>query len=323
MRLNMMLAAAVALAASMTIPTMASAATTDGALWVSSTTGNATMAEDCGTGGGPRSITDDHFCMIDDYGSVELGVKFTSSRPVLITGVRVYRVDPGAVTGSLWSADGQWITGGTFAAQTGPGWQDLHFDSPIPIEPDTTYVASYSAPNGDYAFEWNYFTGRSRTVGPITALESVDADANGVFCYAYQDCASFPTYTYYDTNYWVSPLWSTYDFTGFFSPVSTDMLNTAKAGRAIPVKFSLGGDEGLGILKDGYPRATRIVCEGSTETVEIEDTTTAGASALTYDADADEYTYVWKTSKSWANGCYRFELGLDDGSTHSFDVQFK
>ena len=40
-----------------------------------------------------------------------------------------------------------------------------------------------------------------------------------------------------------------------------DKLNTAKAGSAIPVKFSLGGDKGLAILTDGYPKATKIACD--------------------------------------------------------------
>ena len=113
-----------------------------------------------------------------------------------------------------------------------------------------------------------------------------------------------------------------YDFTGFFQPVDMDKLNTAKAGSAIPIKFSLDGDPGLGILRDGYPKVTRIGCTTSTATDEIESTLTAGSSGLTYDAATDNYTYAWKTSKSWAGGCYRFELGLDDGSSHTFNVAF-
>ena len=48
-----------------------------------------------------------------------------------------------------------------------------------------------------------------------------------------------------------------------------------------------------------------------------------GWSSLSYDASADQYVYTWKTSKSWAGKCYRFELGLDDDTSHTFDVQFK
>ena len=55
----------------------------------------------------------------------------------------------------------------------------------------------------------------------------------------------------------------------------------------------------------------------------VEETVTAGGSSLSYDAGADQYVYTWKTSKSWAGKCYRFELGLDDDTSHTFDVQFK
>ena len=146
------------------------------------------------------------FCSIDDSGSVELGVKFTSSQAVSIVGVRVYRVDAGDVTASLWTADGTRLAGPTGLGGTAThGWQDVMFGAPVPITPGQTYIASYFAPNADYAFQWNFFTSSPWTVGPITALQSVAGDGNGVYCYAGATC--FPTDTYRDTNYWVTPLW--------------------------------------------------------------------------------------------------------------------
>lgn len=35
-----------------------------------------------------------------------------------------------------------------------------------------------------------------------------------------------------------------------------------------------------------------------------------------------QYTYVWKTDKSWAGRCGRLELGLTDGSDHHALFQF-
>ena len=322
MRLKVMVAALAVVAASVTFPTVASGTTTnDGALWGSSFTGSATTAEDCGFEGGVRSVNVDHFCVIDDFGAVELGVRFTSAKPLLITGVRVYRVDAGTVKGSLWSADGVLLATGTFDAQAGHGWQDLRFSAPVQIQAQQTYVASYSAPTADYAFQWNYFTSQSWTNGPITAMQATESQGNGVFCYVGQDCDPFPSNTFKDTNYWVSPLWSTFDFTDFFQPVDMDKLNIAKAGSAIPVKFSLGGDKGLAILKSGFPKATKIACDTSEPTDEIETTVNAGSSSLTYDALAGQYVYVWKTAKATATSCYRFDLGLVDGSAHSFEVK--
>jgi hypothetical protein len=114
-----------------------------------------------------------------------------------------------------------------------------------------------------------------------------------------------------------------YRFDGFFQPVDTAVWNTAKPGRAIPVKFSLDGDQGLDIFRAGYPMSRRITCPtGATPTDQVEQTLSAGGSSLTYDAEADQYVYVWKTSKAWAGQCFRFVLGLDDGTSHTFDIQF-
>ena len=35
-----------------------------------------------------------------------------------------------------------------------------------------------------------------------------------------------------------------------------------------------------------------------------------------------QYIYAWKTDKTWAGKCFTFQLGLNDGSTHYFSVQF-
>ncbi len=112
-----------------------------------------------------------------------------------------------------------------------------------------------------------------------------------------------------------------YDFKGFFSPVDNpDTLNKAKAGSAIPVKFTLGGDMGLDVFyKEGdstYPRSADTTC-GSTETVDvIEETVTANSSGLSFDETTGQYTYVWKTSKNWANTCRQLVVKLKDGRTY-------
>lgn len=50
-----------------------------------------------------------------------------------------------------------------------------------------------------------------------------------------------------------------YDFDGFFAPVNNPpTLNTVDTGRGIPVKFSLGGDQGLDVFADGYPKSQSI-----------------------------------------------------------------
>jgi Domain of unknown function (DUF4082) len=217
------------------------------------------------------------------------------------------------VTGTLWEANGTLLGTGQFSPYAGPGWQDLIFTQPVQITPGTTYIGSYLATNADYAYQHNFFTSSPWTVGPITAKQSILGDLNGVYSYDYETYFPFPTNSYLDSNYWVTPLWPSYSYTGFSQPVDNDVLNKSKAGSAIPVKFSLGGDEGLGILNAGYPKVTQITCDASEEVDAIEETVTASVSGLTYDPYTDQYVYVWKTNKAWGGKCYRFDLGLKTG----------
>jgi hypothetical protein len=267
---------------------------------------------------------DGHFCYTanDGGGAVELGVKFSSTKSVDIVGVRVYRTDPGSVAGSLWSGDGTRLRSAAFTPYAeAHGWQDTLF-APVSIEPGKTYIASYHAPDAAYAFQYSYFANSAYSAGPMVASQSVQGDGNGVFCYDAASC-SFPTETYQDSNYWVTPLWA-YRFTGFAQPIDNGgVWNTAKAGSAIPVKFSLGGAQGMDVINAGSPTATATACPGASAALDaVEETVTASQSGLTYDADAGQYIYVWKTNKAWAGKCYSFDLGLNDGSSRTFNVEF-
>jgi hypothetical protein len=106
-----------------------------------------------------------------------------------------------------------------------------------------------------------------------------------------------------------------YSFAGFFPPVSNlPAVNVVKAGQAVPVKFSLGGDRGLDIFAAGYPVSQVVTCTGGPVAGGIVATVTAGASALQYDGTNEQYTYVWKTDRAWANTCRLLILGFNDGS---------
>ncbi len=107
------------------------------------------------------------------------------------------------------------------------------------------------------------------------------------------------------------------NWAGFFPPVENPpAFNIAKAGSAIPVKFSLGGDQGLDIFAPGYPTSGEIPCDLSSPAVSVDETVAAGGSSLTYDPVADEYIYVWKTDRAWAGTCRTLVLNLADGTSH-------
>lgn len=115
-----------------------------------------------------------------------------------------------------------------------------------------------------------------------------------------------------------------YDFRGFFSPVNNlPTLNSVNAGRAIPVKFSLSGDQGLNIFTGGYPKSQRIDCSTSVPVDVVEETVTVGSSGLTYDASTGRYNYVWKTDKAWSGTCRQLVVKLKDGASHQANFQFK
>jgi hypothetical protein len=114
-----------------------------------------------------------------------------------------------------------------------------------------------------------------------------------------------------------------YDFQGFFSPVDNEpTYNQAKAGSAIPVKFSLSGDQGLDIFEADYPKSQETKCNSMAQLDGIEETATAGSSSLSYDATTDQYTYVWKTEKAWSDSCRQLVILLDDGTFHRANFQF-
>ena len=107
-----------------------------------------------------------------------------------------------------------------------------------------------------------------------------------------------------------------YPFTGFLAPIANDALNVLRAGQGVPVKFSLGGDRGLGILAT-TPTSRPVPCDGTLPSDPVEQTDTAGASGLSYDAATGTYTYTWKSEKAWANTCRQLTVTLIDGTSHS------
>lgn len=109
-----------------------------------------------------------------------------------------------------------------------------------------------------------------------------------------------------------------YPFAGFFPPVENPpVFNVMKAGRAVPVKFSLGGFVGFNILATGYPRAFAITCDSGASLLEqVEETLSAGESGLVFDELHQQYVYVWKTASAWDGTCRELIVRLVDGTEH-------
>ena len=135
-----------------------------------------------------------------DTASVEVGVKFTSDIAGKIYGIRFYKGagNTGTHTGRLWSGTGTKLGTVTFSNETASGWQEALFATPISINANTTYVASYLAPNGRYAGDSGYFSAPVNS-GTLHA----PASGNGVYRYTTNTAGAFPSSTWQSSNYWV------------------------------------------------------------------------------------------------------------------------
>jgi len=114
-----------------------------------------------------------------------------------------------------------------------------------------------------------------------------------------------------------------YHFTGFFQPVDAlPTYNSLKAGSAVPVKFSLGGNQGLSVFATGSPASGVISCTNAGSVDAVEQTVSASASGLTYDAGTGQYIYAWKTNKAWAGTCRQLVLKFRDGTQKAANFKF-
>jgi methionine-rich copper-binding protein CopC len=142
-----------------------------------------------------------------DSSAIEVGVKFRASQAGAITGIRFYKGsgNTGTHVGSLWSASGTKLGSATFTGESGSGWQQVNFATPVTVAAGTTYVASYYAPNGHYSTSDGYLT-TPTTNGPLTALQDGSDGPNGVYKYGE---TGFPTVGYAASNYWVDVVYDT------------------------------------------------------------------------------------------------------------------
>ncbi len=151
----------------------------------------------------------------------ELGVKFTAERFGTISGLRFYKAaaNTGNHVASLWTESGQLLAQATAQGESASGWQTVTFGSPVEVQPNTTYVASYHAPNGRFSASRDYFQ-RGANPGPaggaildsppLHALRNTTASStattNGV--YSYSATPTFPTSSFGAANYWVDPMYT-------------------------------------------------------------------------------------------------------------------
>jgi hypothetical protein len=171
---------------------------------------------------------------------------------------------------------------------------------------------------GALTYSWDLdYNGTFETSGQSVTFSAAGLEAPQTRTIAVQ--ATGPTGLTATDEATIDVIW---DFT--WEPPILDLpaVNEGGPGK-LTLTFSLGGDQGLDIFRDGYPASASYTCGTTPPTDAIEPAATVGAKGFRYDARSDHYIFDWKVSSSWKNTCRVFVLGLADGTTHNLAFHFK
>jgi hypothetical protein len=257
----------------------------------------------------------------NDSGAYELGMKFQSSVPGWVAGVRFYKGtgNGGTHTGSLWTSSGTLVATGQFTNETASGWQTMLFPNPVQITANSTYVVSYYDPQGHYSVDEDLFDSPVNTP-PLTAVKANYMQAgggNGVFN---PGGPGFPTQMNHGWSYSVDVIFATTQppshpavtsatpYAGSSSnPVSTGPTATfSEAVVPSTVSFTLTDPNGSTVSGTTSFNSTNTVATftpanslaaGTTYTVTI-----SGAKDNNGQTMLAPYTYTFITSKAFDAG---------------------
>jgi hypothetical protein len=257
----------------------------------------------------------------NDSAAYEFGMKFQSTVPGWVDGVRFYKGagNGGTHTGSLWTSSGTLLETGTFTNETASGWQTLIFASPVQITPNTTYVVSYYDPDGHYSIDEEYFASQVNTP-PLIGVRAnylTAGQGNGVFNPGgpgfptqMNDSWSFSVDVIFDTTQPPShpTVNSATPFAGSSSnPVSTDPTATFSeavvpssvsftvtnpSGSTVPGTTSFNGTDTVATFTP-----TSSLAPGTTYTVTI-----SGAKDSNGQTMLAPYSYTFTTSAAFDSG---------------------
>jgi hypothetical protein len=124
----------------------------------------------------------------------ELGMKFRVARSGQITSIRYWKSgsDTGPHIGRVWSSTGTLLASVSFVGETASGWQTQSLESPLVVQPNTTYTVSVNI-GSHFPVTLNGLAS-SLVNGDIS---SVADGSNGVF----GTPGGFPTQSYQNSNY--------------------------------------------------------------------------------------------------------------------------
>lgn len=207
----------------------------------------------------------------DDSSAVELGTAFSPTKNGKVTALRFFKGtgNGGTHVGNLWSSTGTKLGTVTFTNETPTGWQSATLAQPVDLTAGQTYVVSYLAPQGRYAYTSGFFA-NPFTSGDLTA----PATNNGR--YLYGASGGFPTYTWGASNYFVD----------------VSFVASAAAPPTVTIASTSPASGATNVLRTVKPSVTfsAAINAGSTMTVKQGTTTLAGTAALSADAKTLTFT---------------------------------
>jgi hypothetical protein len=112
-----------------------------------------------------------------------------------------------------------------------------------------------------------------------------------------------------------------YDFAGFLGLPAYPGFTSVKAKDGLTVRFTLAGNQGMGVLASGSPTAVQVNC--STGAPIGASAPAATKRGLTYTSATATYSYQWLTDPAWAKTCRQLVVTLADGTVHRANVQLK
>jgi hypothetical protein len=123
-----------------------------------------------------------------------------------VNGIRFYKgsQNTGTHIGHLWSSSGTLLATVTFSNETASGWQQGTFSTPVSIQANTTYIASYYCPRGYYSVN-TYGLSSAVDNAPLHALQDSSGSGNGVYVYGQ---SGFPNQSWQASKYWVDVLFT-------------------------------------------------------------------------------------------------------------------
>jgi hypothetical protein len=234
-----------------------------------------------------------------DTSPVEVGLKFTPTADGFVSGVRFYKAsgNTGTHVGTVWSSTGQQLAQATFTNETASGWQTVSFTSPVPVSQGSTYVVSYTAPNGHYTAQNGAFWSQGIDATPLKVAGGFGTDPAGV----YAGPGQFPTDSFQRGQYYVDPMFTLTDS----SPLTVVNQSPLPGSSSVPIGSKISAQFSKPITQ-------------STLAVSVKDAnnlTVAGSTA--YDATTRTVTF---TPTSALSGFVKYSVSVTAKDTTGASV---